>query len=275
MIRSLFARLPPGMKDALRKMRATSRAVLERIGMRVGSTNGFLASLYFCFFSAQFRREHLAVLRGRRKFQRDLQGGGRSSSLLRRNVHRLEKGLIMTPRRDVFGEGFIVATVDAYRKARDTAGFSSEELSWAGDVLHEYFSVVRDTPVIAKARGMYEDVRAVSPASAASDVTRTPYPRSRCPEPSVSFDELHSLFVRRRSVRWYLQKDVPTELIYKAIEAAAQAPSACNRQPFRFITTTDPVQASRIAHGVPLGGELEYVDGGTLSHAFYGRRTVD
>ena len=35
------------------------------------------------------------------------------------------------------------------------------------------------------------------------------------------------------------------------------------------------IKASRIAHGVPLGGELEYVDGGTLSHAFYGRRTVD
>ncbi len=35
------------------------------------------------------------------------------------------------------------------------------------------------------------------------------------------------------------------------------------------------VQASRIAHGVPLGGELEYVDGGTLSHAFYGRRAVE
>ena len=35
------------------------------------------------------------------------------------------------------------------------------------------------------------------------------------------------------------------------------------------------VTASRIAHGVPLGGELEYVDGGTLSHAFYGRRPVD
>ena len=35
------------------------------------------------------------------------------------------------------------------------------------------------------------------------------------------------------------------------------------------------VQASRIAHGVPLGGELEYVDGGTLSHAFFGRRIID
>ena len=32
--------------------------------------------------------------------------------------------------------------------------------------------------------------------------------------------------------------------------------------------------ASRIAHGVPVGGELEYVDGGTLSHAFSGRRTM-
>lgn len=31
------------------------------------------------------------------------------------------------------------------------------------------------------------------------------------------------------------------------------------------------LRATRIAHGVPLGGELEYVDGGTLSHAFSGR----
>ncbi|MBS62464.1 recombination mediator RecR [Salinisphaera sp.] len=29
---------------------------------------------------------------------------------------------------------------------------------------------------------------------------------------------------------------------------------------------------SRIAHGVPIGGELEYVDAGTLSQAFSGRR---
>jgi len=28
------------------------------------------------------------------------------------------------------------------------------------------------------------------------------------------------------------------------------------------------VRVTRIAHGVPLGGELEYMDGGTLSHAF-------
>ncbi|MEE4143485.1 MAG: recombination mediator RecR [Halieaceae bacterium] len=37
---------------------------------------------------------------------------------------------------------------------------------------------------------------------------------------------------------------------------------------------SEGVTVSRIAHGVPLGGELEYVDGSTLAHALSGRRTV-
>ncbi|HCS63116.1 MAG TPA: recombination protein RecR [Cellvibrio sp.] len=34
------------------------------------------------------------------------------------------------------------------------------------------------------------------------------------------------------------------------------------------------VIVSRIAHGVPLGGELEFIDGGTLAHAFSSRRSL-
>lgn len=34
------------------------------------------------------------------------------------------------------------------------------------------------------------------------------------------------------------------------------------------------VNLTRIAHGVPLGGELEYLDGGTLALAFNGRRRL-
>ncbi|HLS98430.1 MAG: recombination mediator RecR [Porticoccaceae bacterium] len=34
------------------------------------------------------------------------------------------------------------------------------------------------------------------------------------------------------------------------------------------------VSVTRIAHGVPLGGELEYVDGGTLAHAFNSRKQL-
>ena len=34
------------------------------------------------------------------------------------------------------------------------------------------------------------------------------------------------------------------------------------------------IRSTRIAHGVPMGGELEYIDGGTLSHAFAGRQEI-
>lgn len=34
------------------------------------------------------------------------------------------------------------------------------------------------------------------------------------------------------------------------------------------------LKVMRIAQGIPLGGELEYIDGGTLSHAFAGRTEV-
>ena len=34
------------------------------------------------------------------------------------------------------------------------------------------------------------------------------------------------------------------------------------------------IKTTRIAHGVPFGGELEYIDSGTLSHAFSGRSEV-
>ena len=40
------------------------------------------------------------------------------------------------------------------------------------------------------------------------------------------------------------------------------------------LATRRGVRATRIAHGVPVGGELEYVDGGTLAHALAGRQTL-
>lgn len=35
------------------------------------------------------------------------------------------------------------------------------------------------------------------------------------------------------------------------------------------------IRATRLAHGVPLGGELEYIDRGTLAHAFGSRQTLE
>ncbi len=40
------------------------------------------------------------------------------------------------------------------------------------------------------------------------------------------------------------------------------------------LAANNGLSATRIAHGVPVGGELEYVDSGTLSHAFAGRQKI-
>lgn len=37
------------------------------------------------------------------------------------------------------------------------------------------------------------------------------------------------------------------------------------------LATRHQIRATRIAHGVPMGGELEFIDSGTLAHAFSGR----
>ena len=43
---------------------------------------------------------------------------------------------------------------------------------------------------------------------------------------------------------------------------------------FSALVRSRGLKASRIAHGVPVGGELEYVDGGTLAHAMAGRQSL-
>jgi recombination protein RecR len=43
---------------------------------------------------------------------------------------------------------------------------------------------------------------------------------------------------------------------------------------FSELVRSRGIAASRIAHGVPVGGELEYVDGGTLAHAMAGRHPL-
>ncbi len=244
MFRSIISRLPPRLKAVLRN----SRAIVQLTVVRICSHNGFLSSLYYVMFSRQFYSEHRAVLRGRLRYGEDLKGGGTSSPLLRRNTHRLEKGLIMKPRRPVFAEGFILETVQAFNRARETPSYSAEELRWAADVLGEYFSVVSDTAIIKNAREVFAGAGDIkTEPHDTGQVHSKPYLRSDSPALSVSFEDLQKLFRRRRSVRWFLQEPVPIELIYKAIDAAAQAPSACNRQPFRFIVATKPEWVSQIA----------------------------
>src|SRR5690606_35019074 len=71
----------------------------------------FLSSVYYVFFSREFDREHQKVLEGKYMHLKALKSGAPNTFHLRRQVHRLEKGLIMKEKRDVFALDYIMDTV--------------------------------------------------------------------------------------------------------------------------------------------------------------------
>jgi nitroreductase len=120
--------------------------------------------------------------------------------------------------------------------------YADSERQWATDVLSRYFDSVGNSPSVDQARARFRALHAQSASPVA-----VPYAHKTLPQCPVDYDTLRTLFVRRRSVRWFLPKAVEPQLIERAIDAAALAPSACNRQPFRFEVVCDPEQAARMA----------------------------
>ena len=58
---------------------------------------------------------------------------------------------------------------------------------------------------------------------------------------------LFDLIKSRRSVRRYTDQPVPPELIMRLLEAATWAPSAHNRQPWRFAVLTQAADREKLA----------------------------
>jgi len=240
------------MKSLLRKV--LPQSTLVKLKNVVGSFDDriypffskspLLSSVYYCFFSTQFRREHHAVLQGRLKYKSSLDAIERSSVLLRRNTHRLEKGLIMQPRRDVFAEAYIIETIDCFEKCLISHDICKDELKWAQDVLIKYFDITGSSPILDKARKRF---LALPLKRFENDTESLPYEHHNRVNSSITQEQLFELFKQRRSVRWYQQKPVELHLIEQAIEMASQAPSACNRQPFHFYTTVEQDKAASLA----------------------------
>jgi nitroreductase len=233
------------------KQKGFIRSSIERVDLvlvRICSDNKFLSSLYFLIFSNQFHREHKAVLKGRLHYQDSLTTAGSSSVLLRRNIHRLEKGLVMRPRRDVFAEAFVMETALCFVKCTNDNEHCLEELKWAFDTFSVYFSVVGSTPVINAARSVFEKATVKVPSSKQEcKQSFRPYLKKDATVSSVSFEQLEGLFNQRRSVRWFKKKEAPIDLINEAVRIAKQAPSACNRLPYKFLVSSESDRVKKIA----------------------------
>lgn len=246
MIRLAAQVIPSAQREAIRTgIRRTQRSI-RGFFLRFVVRNRFAAAAYYALGNHQLLREARAVAAGQLRYEADHRGASGSYYLLRRNIHRLEKGLIMRPRRPVFAADFIEETVQIFAHAMHVSGGEwNSELVWAEDVLSDYFDAVDVTVVkIASAYGRYLAIEKTTRAPVLQRAV--PYKRDLSSPPPVSFEDFMALSRRRRSVRWYENRRVDRAAVSRALEAAAQSPSACNRQPFHFRIFDEPEMAQRV-----------------------------
>lgn len=234
----------------VRRVRSKIRRTITAWGQSGGPVR---RSVYHRLFDVNMHDEQRAVGAGIAQHRR-LIGTGEELYLLRRNIHRLEKALTMRPLRNQFALKFIQETVEAYvsvvNGANTSGWLASEEYKWATSVLLEYFEATRssNTPLIQRLENDFLTTRTDSDGSDCEHGPSTP-PDSEVP---VQYDDLLALAERRRSIRWYEDRPVAREIVDNAIRVAQESPTACNRQPYRFLIFDDKESARRVA-SVPGG----------------------
>ncbi|KGM11206.1 nitroreductase family protein [Cellulomonas bogoriensis] len=204
------------------------------IGKLFGWVDG---RVYYRCLSTAFDRE-MAAVQGGMAVYRQHQASGTNRYQLVRNVHMIEKGLTMRPRRETFAAGYIEQTVQAWRSHGPSLG--EEEAGWVRDVLAAYFAATASSPdpaVVRARQAMLEAGSVVPPPHELTPSSGPDRPATRAGV--VDVEALRQLAVNRRSVRWFLPESVPREVVDTAMTVAREAPTACNRQPYRFVVVDD------------------------------------
>lgn len=233
-------------------------ARLDRLLLPWAAANRKFAGVYYAFFNPHFRREMHATAAGRQHYYQHEASTTIASVIIRRNIHRLEKGLSMVPRKALFATDYIDETLTALANLLQDPALDKVLLKYAHDVLESYFQVTQwpadaTQPVTyAALSAQIQPLLAVETTSSAHQRVSAPAPYHTRPRAAIDYSEFLVLCQQRCSVRTFLPTPVPKEILAQAVQAAAQAPSACNRQPFRYIAATEQPTLGKLAN-LPMG----------------------
>ncbi|WKN40435.1 nitroreductase family protein [Tunicatimonas pelagia] len=242
------------MRKAIKLLRSYARATISKIQqliLYVSAGSGLRSSLYY-IVNSEFYREHRAVILGQLQYNENIQRPSGSVPLLRRNIHRLEKGMIMVPRRIPFGVDYIGETLDAYEKTVSSQNLRiTNEVLWARDVLMSYFSICGNSAEVKLFKAKFDALshpQGDTPDAFSKIVKdRVPYTKKSLNSSGITHEKFHDLCIQRRSTRWFEEREVDISLIDKAISSASLAPSACNRQPYKFLVFNKQEDATAVA----------------------------
>lgn len=166
---------------------------------------------------------------------------------LRRNIHRLEKALTHRPLRTPFASRYLAVTLRDYETLAQVNRYdaSIDGLVWARSVLVEVLGVLGDEDTLA---ALPEVSISEAPSAERTANQLRPYRRG---DRAMVDAPMAAVMTSRRSTRWFLQKPVDREIVEKCVLLASEAPSACNRQPFRIDLVAERELKQRIVDLAP------------------------
>src|SRR5690606_5799093 len=102
------------MKKILYRIKRKITNIVEPRILSRSQRRRFMATLYYSYFNDSCHREHRAVIAGKINHLKESRETKNNYFLLTRNTHRIEKGLLMVPRRPVFARDYIGETIDSF-----------------------------------------------------------------------------------------------------------------------------------------------------------------
>ena len=206
------------------------KEIINLYKIQLIKSNNFLIVLSL-LFNKKYLNEHKSFLEGSFIYRKSLISSQLNVHFLRRNIHRIEKGMIMEPRRDVFALRFILETVSAYVLLQSEDNTRSE-CKWGNDVLTEYFKIViSQNKSFLKAKQLFMSNKPIL----LNGLNNSEIPYQLKDNNIIKYNDFFKFNLNRKSVRWFKDEQVSDAIFNKALGIAALAPSSCNRSPFKYM----------------------------------------
>ncbi len=221
------------IKRVLKIPKKLKLKIAQYLYTKLTEKNIFLIKLFYFFFDHSFDREMKSVLLGKKLFEKRIDNNEANISKVRREVHRIEKGLILPNRKPFFASDYIESTVDfLIASFHELDSFNKK---WCCDVLIKYFDEIGNGnhSIDLSREKLHEFLSSID--LDLEVVSSVPFNQSQLEKTPIVYDDLLSLAKRRHSVRFFKDVKVEKEKLEKALDIGLQSPSACNRQPFEVL----------------------------------------
>lgn len=218
------------------------KSSLERRIMKMISSNRFSISLYYFLRPKTYLFEKSIVIRANLKHMDYSNFEDAHVYQLRRNIHRIEKGLSQKNLKNIFATNYIEETITIYEGYSKSHHKDPDELKYFNLILDEYFEIVEKTGFLTKLFGRYSEAKSsiIFPRTKEVDLLNQGLHKDH--------NEFSDIVKKRHSIRFFTEDLVPNELVNNAINIARNAPSGCNRQPYKYFVLASPERAIEVAN---------------------------